>query len=102
MPADIPVTQARAALADLVNRVAYGGERIALTRHGRTVAALVPAEDLERLRRRDAGQDAPAHAVSEVSGPGAGPDRAPARPFGIAARASEPPATRRDPDLRDL
>lgn len=50
----IPVTQARAELAELVNRVAYAGERIELTRHGKVVAALVSAADLERLQ--DAGQ----------------------------------------------
>jgi prevent-host-death family protein len=46
---EVPVTRARADLSDLVNRVAYGGERIALTRHGRPVAAIVSAEDLRRL-----------------------------------------------------
>ncbi len=34
MGEQLPVTQARAELADLVNRVAYAGERIELTRHG--------------------------------------------------------------------
>jgi len=46
----IPVTQARAELAELVNRVAYAGERIELTRHGKLVAALVSAADFERLQ----------------------------------------------------
>lgn len=45
------MTQARADLAELVNRVAYSGERVVLTRHGRPVAALVSAEDLELLDR---------------------------------------------------
>lgn len=53
MRREIPVTQARADLADLVNRVAYSGERVVLTRHGRTMAALVSAEDLERLEQID-------------------------------------------------
>lgn len=43
------MTQARAELSDLVNRVVYGGERIVLTRHGKAVAAIVSAADLERL-----------------------------------------------------
>lgn len=43
------MTQARAELSDLVNRVVYAGERIVLTRHGRAVAAIVSAADLERL-----------------------------------------------------
>jgi prevent-host-death family protein len=48
---EIPVTQARADLADLVNRVAYSGDRVVLTRHGKPVAALVSAEDLELLEQ---------------------------------------------------
>lgn len=49
MAREIPVTQARAELAELVNRVSYGGERLLLTRHGRPLAALVPASDLDVL-----------------------------------------------------
>ena len=51
MRREIPVTQARADLAELVNRVAYSGERVVLTRHGKAMAALVPADDLERLEQ---------------------------------------------------
>lgn len=40
---------ARERLADLVNRAAYGGEAILLTRRGRPVAAIVPVEVLDRL-----------------------------------------------------
>jgi len=47
----IPVTKARQVLADLVNRVAYGGEHVVLTRHGRVVAAIIPPEDLELLQQ---------------------------------------------------
>jgi prevent-host-death family protein len=43
------VTQARTELADMVNQVVYSGRRFALTRHGKTVAALVSAEDLAVL-----------------------------------------------------
>lgn len=57
---EIPTGEARKQLAELINRVAYGKERVVLTRHGRAVAALVPIEDLSlmerlraRLRRRD-------------------------------------------------
>ncbi|MFD7296333.1 type II toxin-antitoxin system Phd/YefM family antitoxin [Streptomyces sp. NPDC059897] len=46
---EIPVTQARAELADLINRVVYGGERVVVTRHGKPLVALVSASDLERL-----------------------------------------------------
>lgn len=46
------MTQARDELADLINRVAYGHERIILTRHSKPVAGLVPPEDLAWLEQR--------------------------------------------------
>ena len=49
MAYEIPVTQARAELADLINRVVYGGERVVVTRHGKPLVALVSAADLARL-----------------------------------------------------
>ncbi|AUH44495.1 type II toxin-antitoxin system Phd/YefM family antitoxin [Streptomyces sp. CMB-StM0423] len=49
MAYEIPVTQARAELADLINRVVYGGERVVVTRHGKPLVALVSAADLEKL-----------------------------------------------------
>ncbi|HLQ54663.1 MAG TPA: type II toxin-antitoxin system Phd/YefM family antitoxin [Streptosporangiaceae bacterium] len=52
MTREIPVTQARDELADLVNRVAYGHERIILTRHSKPVACIVPPEDLAWLEQR--------------------------------------------------
>jgi len=50
MTSEMPVTQAREELADLINRVAYGRERIILTRHSKPVACLVPPDDLVRLQ----------------------------------------------------
>jgi prevent-host-death family protein len=50
---EIPVTQARDELADLVSRVAYGHERIILTRHSKPVACLVSPEDLARLEEAE-------------------------------------------------
>jgi prevent-host-death family protein len=47
------VTQARDELADLVSRVAYGHERIILTRHSKPVACLVSPEDLARLEEAE-------------------------------------------------
>ncbi len=49
----IPVTEARAQLADLVNRVAYTGEQITLTRHGRAMAVLVSVAHAKRARAGD-------------------------------------------------
>jgi prevent-host-death family protein len=45
----IPITTARDELSDLVNRVAYGKERICLTRHGKGMACVVSVEEAELL-----------------------------------------------------
>jgi len=42
-------TKAREDFSDTLNRVAYRGERILLERHGKVVAAIVPAEDVKLL-----------------------------------------------------
>jgi prevent-host-death family protein len=47
----LPVHQARAGFADVVNRAVYSGERTTLTRRGKVVAAVVTVEDLELLQR---------------------------------------------------
>ncbi|MEU7055908.1 type II toxin-antitoxin system Phd/YefM family antitoxin [Streptomyces sp. NPDC046197] len=59
MAYEIPVTQARAELADLINRVVYGGERVVVTRHGKPLVALVSAADLERLEEPAEPAEAP-------------------------------------------
>jgi prevent-host-death family protein len=46
------MTLARDELAELINRVAYGHERIILTRHSKPVACIVPPEDLAWLEQR--------------------------------------------------
>ena len=43
------ISEAREELATIVNKVAFGGERVRLTRHGKAVAAVVPIEDVELL-----------------------------------------------------
>ena len=45
----IPTVKAREQFSDIVNRAAYGKERIALTRRGKRLAAVVPIEDVELL-----------------------------------------------------
>jgi prevent-host-death family protein len=49
----MPIGDARADLAEIVNRVNYSGQRlrIALTRRGKQVCAIVSMEDLELLER---------------------------------------------------
>ncbi|MEY9490084.1 prevent-host-death family protein [Streptomyces calvus] len=69
MAYEIPVTQARAELADLINRVVYGGERVVVTRHGKPLVALVSADDLRRLEEvREVAEPAEEQVISTVSG----------------------------------
>ena len=51
MGASIGISEAREGLAELINRVAYGRERVRLVRRGRALAAVVPMEDVELLER---------------------------------------------------
>lgn len=47
--AKVTTVDARQQFSDIVNRTAYGKERIVLTRRGKDVVALVPIEDLTLL-----------------------------------------------------
>ncbi len=49
---ELQVSVAREQLADLVNRVAYAGETVFLTRRGRRMAALVPVALAEQAGAR--------------------------------------------------
>ncbi|MGW1027223.1 type II toxin-antitoxin system Phd/YefM family antitoxin [Streptomyces sp. NPDC002577] len=84
MAYEIPVTQARAELADLINRVVYGGERVVVTRHGKPLVALVSAADLQRLEELEgAGDEQVISSVSTVGSMTSAPGER--RRFGIAA-----------------
>ncbi|MGW1913588.1 type II toxin-antitoxin system Phd/YefM family antitoxin [Streptomyces sp. NPDC002076] len=89
MAYEIPVTQARAELADLINRVVYGGERVVVTRHGKPLVALVSAADLERLDALE--EPAEEQIVRSVSGVReAGSAAREQQRFGIAAEHRGP------------
>ena len=45
----VAATIVRKEFADVLNRVVYGGERVAIERYGKTVAALVSTDDLKLL-----------------------------------------------------
>ena len=47
--ATLSTVKARENFSDLVNRSAYGKERVVLTRRGKGIAAVVPIEDLNLL-----------------------------------------------------
>ncbi|MFD6289984.1 type II toxin-antitoxin system Phd/YefM family antitoxin [Streptomyces sp. NPDC060205] len=91
MAYEIPVTQARAELADLINRVVYGAERVVVTRHGKPLVALVSAADLERLEKLDAvGGEQVISAVSAGVRSASAPAPAERQRFGITAERRGP------------
>ncbi len=45
-------------ISDLVNRVAYGGERVVLTSRGKPKAVLISLEDYDRLKAGPSGDSA--------------------------------------------
>jgi len=53
----LAATAVRDTFSETVNRVAYQGERIALERHGKTIAGLVSAADLELLQELEDQMD---------------------------------------------
>jgi prevent-host-death family protein len=55
--AAITSRELRAGLADTLNRVAYGRERVLIERNGKPVAALVPVEDLEAIEAHEDAED---------------------------------------------
>ncbi|NGO11420.1 type II toxin-antitoxin system Phd/YefM family antitoxin [Streptomyces sp. HC44] len=92
MAYEIPVTQARAELADLINRVVYGNERVVVTRHGKPLVALVSAADLQRLEElQDPAEEQVIRAVSSVREVTSAPREQ--QRFGIAAEHRGPNAS---------
>ncbi len=45
------IAEMRNNTADIINRVAYGGERVILERRGKPVAVIIPVEEYEFLER---------------------------------------------------
>lgn len=49
----IPVTKARKTLSDVVSHVAFGGERVALSRNGRDLGAIIPMDVYRRTEAEE-------------------------------------------------
>ncbi len=49
----VAIGQVKRDISDLVNRVAYGEERIILTSRGKPKAVLVSLEDYEKIKQRE-------------------------------------------------
>jgi prevent-host-death family protein len=54
----VTAATARDNLSELINRAAYGKERVVLTRRGKALAALVPVEDIRLLEALEDREDA--------------------------------------------
>ncbi len=53
----ISIAEAREQLSTIINRAAFGKERVVLTRRGKELAAVVPLEDLELLEELEDRMD---------------------------------------------
>lgn len=53
-PIEIPASEVREQISDVLSRVAYGGERVIISRNGKPQVALVPIADLKRLEKLEA------------------------------------------------
>lgn len=58
MAAPLTSRDLRAGLSDALGRVAYGRERLVVTRQGKQVAALVPIDDLRLIEELEDLRDA--------------------------------------------
>jgi prevent-host-death family protein len=97
MTRKIPAAEAKARLSELIARVAHGGERIIISRHGKPLAALVSVADVETLERPDGEDDDPWMRLGVASGdvPDEAIDRIVAMVYAERERNAAPP-----PDLR--
>lgn len=57
MATNVSTSKARVDFAEMINQVAYGGERIVLDRHGKPIAAIIPIEDLTFLEEMENRMD---------------------------------------------
>ncbi|WP_337001009.1 MULTISPECIES: type II toxin-antitoxin system prevent-host-death family antitoxin [unclassified Microbacterium] len=54
----VPSKDLRDSLADVLGGVAYGSERVGVTRHGKLTAVMISVDDLELLEELEAARDA--------------------------------------------
>ena len=63
--ADISIADLRASLGDLVTRVSYKHDRVVITKHGKPVAALISASDMEKFEELEDWNDIQAAEAAE-------------------------------------
>ncbi|HLH72824.1 MAG TPA: type II toxin-antitoxin system prevent-host-death family antitoxin [Chloroflexota bacterium] len=57
MTTKLTTSELRDQLAEVVNRAAYGKERVILTRRGKPLAAIIPIEDIRLLEELENQRD---------------------------------------------
>lgn len=57
---EVALAELRANIGDTINRAAYAGERVVVTRNGKPAAALISAEDLAYFEELENAADAAA------------------------------------------
>lgn len=55
---EVTAAELRDAVADVVSRVAYGRERVGVTRHGKLTAVVIGVDDLVLLEELEMARDA--------------------------------------------
>jgi prevent-host-death family protein len=58
VPTEIPASEVRGQISEVISRVAYGGERVVISRNGKPQVAVIPMADLDRLKQLDEQRDA--------------------------------------------
>jgi len=89
---NVSIAEIRDRLADAINRVAYGGERVVLERRGKAVAVLVSVEDAELLEQLETEADLRAVRSARKAGGKPIPLNQVVAELGLG---KEPPATKR-------
>src|SRR3954470_21275975 len=69
-PIEIPASEVRGQISEVISRVAYGGERVIISRNGKAQVAVIPIADLDRLKQLDEQREArrrrAAQAVADI------------------------------------
>lgn len=66
----VPSKDLRDSLADVLGGVAYGSERVGVTRHGKLTAVVISVDDLELLEELEAARDAAEFAAARAADDG--------------------------------
>jgi prevent-host-death family protein len=81
---ELPISEARDRLGDIVSRAEHARERTVLTRHGRAVAAVVSIDDLRELEAAEDAADLAAARQALASDESKVPHREVLAEFGLS------------------